>query len=1125
MKEKRGWRVMDDKGNYYSKHPLTKKRATAQLRALYASYSRGYSLRGKGFATYVDEDDNHHIVLQGSGWFSDIFTKIKSFSGKVATTLGKVGSVLTPQNIRTASDILATGIRSDYPPDVRNVLAQYGNGQVYSLAIYREPIKEYIDNFLNIISVGQWNQAKQKANYDRMFHLSMVASLAMPDGNRGQVMIEKNEVINITPHFTISPDAESIQVPVPCCFTLMDMLNKAQQQQGEAFFKYNAFTNNCQIFIMTILLANNLSNPTIQQFVSQNAEQLVAQLPEHIPAVASFTTNLAGFWNRISKGKGMVGGGNEGLDMSALRQRYDAMKILNNQQLLDEAKKININARDSLGRDNLLYIACGSPNDPDCGPGGYLKDSQGACVYWTQAVEEFEENEHYQGVAGVGTSADVNEDPSKFYFSKQVRKDQEAEAQQLAQEHDENGIPPVPQWEDIPYMKDVDWNTYTGFVKTGHYCPDGCDYDPWEGKRGDDNNFEWQFTLQEIQQYAGGIDGVRQGAEAGNKYYQDLIKRYDSWYDPSIKITIPPETQEDQGLFGFIKNYDIMYLVNGIVKRSGLKPGTIGVSTGLLRRVADRFIENKGFFNSETAGKKGWVLQVEGTKGATGNTLMNMRKDLQDENIAFNDVIEYDKNGAEKFDSKKHLTVEWLNSVEGRHRREQDPYFEEMYKQILANENSKKKRTPDQIAKRNAELQARYERELVKRYGDNKDIVKPGTIITDKHGNKRELYKVRLRVDGGWDIQWRDGTWEYTPGESEWECNKFDGERDRAEDWGVCGTEARKKASKRVNDNMNKEIDGIVKARDKQWDNLSGWDKFVNGLSVAGAFTQDYILPVVSFIPGAGVLGTIADATSAITDAINGDSCRHFNECTDRMVEAKQQEKQARVGNSLYHETVGDNIANKYMTDDGWTSLLEGNDKAIGLVRDTINYGSRAGKFDATGKGKPTTHEMKQALRLNAIPRMTIEDIESRGIEEPETVPEIYKQPIIPKPLMNGAGATHISRRFAKDLRDAGFTPTEYLNKVRDVAEKHGYSGDDLMFSDNDEHKLMIATPDDKIVRFGRVGYGDYIIWSKLESDGEVRNGYASMKRRVFNKSHSAIKGDWKSDKYSPNMLALKILW
>jgi hypothetical protein len=101
----------------------------------------------------------------------------------------------------------------------------------------------------------------------------------------------------------------------------------------------------------------------------------------------------------------------------------------------------------------------------------------------------------------------------------------------------------------------------------------------------------------------------------------------------------------------------------------------------------------------------------------------------------------------------------------------------------------------------------------------------------------------------------------------------------------------------------------------------------------------------------------------------------------------------------------------------------------------------------------------------------------------------------------------------------------EYLKRARASAKKHGLPYKLLGYSDDDTHKLQIPDPDGKIVRFGRKGYGDFIIWSALEASGKVAKGMAEKKRNVFHKSHSKIKGDWRQNAFSPNNLALKVLW
>jgi hypothetical protein len=101
----------------------------------------------------------------------------------------------------------------------------------------------------------------------------------------------------------------------------------------------------------------------------------------------------------------------------------------------------------------------------------------------------------------------------------------------------------------------------------------------------------------------------------------------------------------------------------------------------------------------------------------------------------------------------------------------------------------------------------------------------------------------------------------------------------------------------------------------------------------------------------------------------------------------------------------------------------------------------------------------------------------------------------------------------------------EYLSRVRAKAKSEGYPYKLLGYADDDKHKFQIPNAEGKIIRFGRKGYGDFHIWSALEASGKVEKGYAENKRKVFHNSHNKIKGRWRSDLFSPNNLALKILW
>jgi hypothetical protein len=109
---------------------------------------------------------------------------------------------------------------------------------------------------------------------------------------------------------------------------------------------------------------------------------------------------------------------------------------------------------------------------------------------------------------------------------------------------------------------------------------------------------------------------------------------------------------------------------------------------------------------------------------------------------------------------------------------------------------------------------------------------------------------------------------------------------------------------------------------------------------------------------------------------------------------------------------------------------------------------------------------------------------------------------------------------FIKQLKELNIPVTEYLSIAKKRAKKEGYNPDLLSISKNKVNKLNYDG-----VNFGRVPYGDFIIWSILEDRGDVEKGYAEQKRNVFQKSHSKIKGDWRNNPNSPNNLALKINW
>ena len=103
--------------------------------------------------------------------------------------------------------------------------------------------------------------------------------------------------------------------------------------------------------------------------------------------------------------------------------------------------------------------------------------------------------------------------------------------------------------------------------------------------------------------------------------------------------------------------------------------------------------------------------------------------------------------------------------------------------------------------------------------------------------------------------------------------------------------------------------------------------------------------------------------------------------------------------------------------------------------------------------------------------------------------------------------------------------PKGYLAEAKRKAKEAGYDPSKLSLCKDGVHKLVYKTPEGESVRFGSAEHGDHIIWSNLEKKGDVPSGTADTKRRVFRKSHQAMKGLWRNNPTSPNNLALAILW
>ena len=173
----------------------------------------------------------------------------------------------------------------------------------------RTPISQLVGTGLNIITIGKWERAKAKYGFDKIFHLFMLIDIL--DTTKNKIItciLQKND----TPRChefnePLSNDTETSYVQKQYTGTLKTLLSTTLGEMGDgAFWTYNAFTNNCQTFLLNVLGANQLLSPQLQDFIKQPIDDIARELPSYTMAVSQGITDTA---RRVRTlfGKGLKG--------------------------------------------------------------------------------------------------------------------------------------------------------------------------------------------------------------------------------------------------------------------------------------------------------------------------------------------------------------------------------------------------------------------------------------------------------------------------------------------------------------------------------------------------------------------------------------------------------------------------------------------------------------------------------------------------------------------------------------------------------------------------------------------------------------------------------------------------
>ena len=193
-------------------------------------------------------------------------------------------------------------VQKKYNNKSTKTLKDYGNGKIIGLKIMRTPIMGVINTLLNGISFGQWNKSLKSNNIDTLFHLALIADT---DAGR-QIVIEKNEQINISTSYNVNEKSESQIINMNgLIISVNELLEKARQSVGDdKYFLYDGISNNCQWYIKYILESNNLYSEQGKSFLFKSMDEVKKEIQPYVNKVMNAVTDTGAIVSQLL-GKGL----------------------------------------------------------------------------------------------------------------------------------------------------------------------------------------------------------------------------------------------------------------------------------------------------------------------------------------------------------------------------------------------------------------------------------------------------------------------------------------------------------------------------------------------------------------------------------------------------------------------------------------------------------------------------------------------------------------------------------------------------------------------------------------------------------------------------------------------------
>lgn len=248
-------------------------------------------------------------------------------TGRMVNINGKIGrSILNNEKLvgenlpnikgENLPEFLRRYIRNGPSPKVRKMISEYGNYYIKSIKVCRRPLEKLLRLIANALSKGEIEKHLNKYGYDNLYHLFTLVTIDIVDKGEHKektFLIDKQEVVNFKDvgpnYYEKNQECTDTNVTINSNIKINDLFkngdeyfNKTNPSERGKFWLYDAFYNNCQIFVYSILKGNNVKFN--EQFVMQDVNKVVKKT-DLVSKLSNVLTDTAALADRVIHGKAL----------------------------------------------------------------------------------------------------------------------------------------------------------------------------------------------------------------------------------------------------------------------------------------------------------------------------------------------------------------------------------------------------------------------------------------------------------------------------------------------------------------------------------------------------------------------------------------------------------------------------------------------------------------------------------------------------------------------------------------------------------------------------------------------------------------------------------------------------